>query len=63
VFAVWGEGDVGVSGVPAGGAPLGLAVAGKVDLYGAQAGFPIISGRPERSERLALSITAPARTR
>jgi hypothetical protein len=28
-----------------------------------QAGLPIISGRPERSDRLALSITAPARTR
>jgi hypothetical protein len=42
--------------------PLGLAVAGEIELE-AQAGLPIISGRPERRDRLALSITAPARTR
>src|SRR5256886_15061548 len=54
--------NVGDSGVAARGAPLGLAVAREVDLE-RQAGLPIISGRPERRERLALSITAPARAR
>jgi hypothetical protein len=37
-------------------------MAREIDLD-AQAGLPIISGRPERNERLALSMTAPARTR
>src|SRR5260370_13187012 len=37
-------------------------MASEIDVEG-QAGLPIISGRPERSERLALSMTAPARTR
>jgi hypothetical protein len=54
--------DVGDAGVPSGETPLGLAVASEIELE-AQAGLPIISGRPDRSERLALSITAPARTR
>ena len=48
--------------VPSVKAPLGLAVAREIELE-AQAGLPIISGLPERNERLALSITAPARTR
>src|SRR5579859_5883148 len=56
------QGKVGAAGMAAGAAPLGLAVAGEVD-GDRQAGLPIISGRPDRSERLALSITAPARTR
>lgn len=66
--------QVCVAGVAPGEAPLGFAVAREVYLKGdllgpsqsrfrAQAGLPIISGRPERSDRLALSITAPARTR
>jgi hypothetical protein len=62
VFATLGEGKVGASGVAAGQAPCRLAVAGEIELE-AQAGLPIISGRPDRRERLALSITAPARTR
>jgi len=37
-------------------------VAGEVEVEG-YAGFPISSGRPERSERVALSMTALARTR
>lgn len=53
---------VGVAGVLPGEAPLGFAVAGEIEVE-AQAGLPINSGRPERRERLALSITAPARTR
>src|SRR2546430_15651159 len=56
------QGNVGDSGVAARGAPLGLAVARGGDLE-RQAGLPIISGRPERRERPALSMTAPARTR
>jgi hypothetical protein len=56
------EREVGVARVPAVAAPLGLAVTGEIDVE-RQAGLPIISGRPERNERLALSITAPARTR
>jgi hypothetical protein len=54
--------EVGLACMPPVEAPFGFAVAGEVDLD-AQAGLPIISGRPERNERLALSITAPARTR
>lgn len=68
------ERQVRIAGVPSRDAPLGFAVAREVDLQvnqlgpswsrsGAQAGLPIISGRPDRSDRLALSITAPARTR
>jgi hypothetical protein len=57
-----GERDIGDAGVPSGRTPLGLAVASEIELE-AQAGLPIISGRPDRNERLALSITAPARTR
>jgi hypothetical protein len=37
-------------------------MSGEVDLE-RQAGLPIISGLPERSDRLALSMTAPALTR
>src|SRR5207247_11328684 len=62
LFATRGQGEVCGPGVPARKAPLGLAVAGEVELE-AQAGLPIISGRPERRDRLALSITPPARTR
>jgi hypothetical protein len=54
--------EVGLTRMPTVEAPLGFAVAGEIDLD-AQAGLPIISGLPERNERLALSITAPARTR
>ena len=61
-FALGGEGKVGDACVLAGEAPFGLAVPGEIDVE-RQAGLPIISGRPERSERLALSMTAPARTR
>jgi hypothetical protein len=56
------QGEVRVAGVASVGAPFGLAMADEVDLE-RQAGLPIISGRPERSDRLALSMTAPARTR
>src|SRR5256886_4885895 len=62
VLAAWGEGQIGGAGVPPRETPLRLAVAGEVDLE-RQAGLPIISGRPERSDRLALSMTAPPRTR
>jgi hypothetical protein len=61
-FAVRCQGKVGAAGVTAVERPLRLAVSGEVDLEG-QAGLPIISGLPERSDRLALSMTAPARTR
>ena len=61
-FAVRGEGKVCAARVSAVEAPFRLAVAGEVDVE-RQAGLPIISGRPDRSERLALSMTAPARTR
>ena len=61
-LATRGQRDVRGSGVTSGKTPLGLAMASEIELE-AQAGLPIISGRPERSERLALSITAPARTR
>lgn len=54
--------EVGRTRVAAGEAPLGLPVADDVELE-RQAGLPIISGRPERSDRPALSMTAPARTR
>src|SRR5439155_1859547 len=54
--------QVGLSGMTAVEAPLGLAMTGEVD-GSRQAGLPSISGRPERSDRLAPSITAPARTR
>src|ERR1043165_6340600 len=54
--------EVGGPCVAAGQTPLGLAVTSEVELE-AQAGLPIISGRPERRERPALSSTAPARTR
>ena len=56
------QGYIGAPGVATGGAPLGLAMAREVDLE-RQAGLPIISGRPDRIERPALSMTAPARTR
>jgi hypothetical protein len=62
LFTVGREGQIGVPGVTAVERPLCLAVAGEVDLE-RQAGLPIISGRPERSDRLALSMTAPALTR
>jgi hypothetical protein len=62
LFSAFCQRDVGDTGVPSGQTPLGLAVASEIELE-AQAGLPIISGRPDRSERLALSITAPARTR
>src|SRR5260370_15017347 len=62
VFALGQQREVGAAGVLARAAPLGLAMASEIDVEG-QAGLPIISGRPERSERLALSMTAPARTR
>lgn len=61
-LADWREGEVGAARVAAVAAPLRLAVPGEID-FERQAGLPIISGRPERSERLALSMTAPARTR
>jgi hypothetical protein len=61
-LAIRGQRQIGLTRVPAAEAPFGFAVTGEVNLD-AQAGLPIISGRPERSERLALSITAPARTR
>src|SRR4029077_10709278 len=54
--------EIGAAGVLAGAAPFGLAMAGEIDVE-RQGGLPIISGRPERSDRLALSMTAPARTR
>ena len=53
---------IGRSGVPAVRAPLGLAMTSEINLE-RQAGLPIISGRPDRSDRVALSITAPALTR
>src|SRR5205807_6644516 len=62
VLTPGGEGQVRGARVLSREAPLGLAVAGEIQVD-AQAGLPIISGRPERRERLALSITAPARTR
>ena len=62
LFATCCEGKVGDAGVPSREAPIGLAVSGEIDLL-TQAGLPIISGRPERSDRPALSMTAPARTR
>src|SRR6266581_2613788 len=61
-FAGGGQGEVGAPRVTPVEAPLRLAVAGEID-FERQAGLPIISGRPDRSERLALSMTAPARTR
>src|ERR1700730_1950097 len=69
------EGQIGAAGVATVKTPFGLAVASEIDLecdllvrsvlrwLSAQAGLPIISGLPERRERLALSMTAPARTR
>src|SRR5205085_2640193 len=57
VLTSGGEGQVRGAGVLSREAPLGLAVAGEIQVE-AQAGLPIISGRPERRERLALSITA-----
>ena len=62
LFAVLGQGKVGAASVAAVERPLCLAMAGEVDLD-RQAGLPIISGLPERNERLALSMTAPALTR
>jgi hypothetical protein len=62
LLAAGSERKVGASGMAAVEAPLGLAMAGEIE-GDVQAGLPIISGRPERRERLALSITAPARTR
>lgn len=62
VLTVRGQRQIGAPCVAAAKAPFGLAVADQVDL-GAQAGLPIISGLPERRDRLALSMTAPARTR
>ena len=61
-LALGGQRKVGAARVTAAAAPLRLAMAGEVDVE-RQAGLPIISGRPDRSERLALSMTAPARTR
>jgi hypothetical protein len=67
VFTVRREWQVGGACVAAVEAPFGLTVTGEVNLQPArlcgQAGLPIISGLPERKDRLALSITAPARTR
>ena len=67
VFTMWREREVGSTCVAAVETPLGLTVTGEVYLQPArlraQAGLPIISGLPERKDRLALSITAPARTR
>jgi hypothetical protein len=62
LFTMGGERQIGAARVAAVQCPLGLAMPGEVDLEG-QAGLPIISGLPERSERLALSMTAPALTR
>src|SRR5260370_40650599 len=62
VFALGQQREVSAAGVLARAAPLGLAMASEIDVEG-QAGLPIISGRPERSERLALPVAAPARTR
>ena len=62
VFALRRQREIGAACVLAGAAPFGLAVTGEIDIE-RQAGLPIISGRPERSDRLALSMTAPARTR
>ena len=61
-FAVPRQGKVGATSVTAIESPLRLAMSGEVDLE-RQAGLPIISGLPERNERLALSMTAPALTR
>ena len=61
-FAVSRQGKVRATGVTAVERPLRLAMSGEVDLE-RQAGLPIISGLPERNERLALSMTAPALTR
>ena len=62
LFTLRCQRQVRLASVPSVEAPLGLAVAREIELD-AQAGLPIISGLPERNERLALSITAPARTR
>ena len=62
LLAVFRQGKVGAAGVAAVESPFRLAMSGEVDLE-RQAGFPIISGLPERSDRLALSMTAPALTR
>src|SRR4029077_2915661 len=61
-FALGGQWDIGDACVLAGEAPFRLAVPSEVDVE-RQAGLPIISGRPERSERLPPSMTGPARTR
>src|SRR5437868_7045115 len=61
-FTSGGEWEIGGAGVLTRTTPIRFAVAGEVELE-RQAGLPIISGRPERSDRLALSMTAPARTR
>lgn len=59
-----GQGKVGAARVAPGNAPFSFAVPGEIKLERRrQAGLPIISGRPDFKERLALSITAPARTR
>jgi hypothetical protein len=61
-FTFWREWQIRAACVLAAERPLRLAVTAEVDLE-RQAGLPIISGRPDRSDRLALSMTAPARTR
>lgn len=67
VFAMRRQGQIGCACVASVETPLGLTVAGEIYLktarLRAQAGLPIISGLPDRKDRLALSITAPARTR
>ena len=62
LLTVLGQGQIGAAGVASVEGPLGLTMPGEKDLD-RQAGLPLISGRPERSDRLALSMTAPALTR
>src|SRR5207245_1056824 len=61
-FALWRQWQIRAACVLATERPFRLAVTDEVDVE-RQAGLPIISGRPERRDRLALSMTAPARTR
>lgn len=64
LFSALGERKVSAAGVASRKAPFSFAVPCEVELERRrQAGLPIISGRPVFRERLALSITAPARTR
>src|ERR1044072_4155458 len=60
-LALGGQREVGGSCVAAGETPLGLAVPGEIELE-AQAGLPIISGRPDLRERTATSSPTHART-